>query len=126
MQQSFLTADDIENFTVAEVLDKLQSETALPSGFTLTIVDTALFIYMLNVNDNIPSIKACIAVHEDHTVAVSLDGKSVSISQFADLFKGPLQRMSELINLMARVKSCSTADSQPRPIKVDINCQIDE
>jgi hypothetical protein len=60
---------------------------------------------------------------EDLSTTVSLDGKSVTASQFADLFTGPLRCMSQLVNLMARIKSLIT-DLPIRSLKLHINMAV--
>jgi hypothetical protein len=102
MEQLFFAADDISGLSVDELCDKLKAEETLPSGFIFTVVESVLFIYWLQVQDCIPCIKASIAVKNDCTVTVSLEGETVAASQFIDLFKGPAKRLSEII---ARIKS---------------------
>jgi hypothetical protein len=123
LEQSFHAADDISSLSIAEILERLKTETALPDGFNFTIADNALLIYLIHVSDNIPSIKACLAVQEDLKVVVSLDGKSVPGSQFTDLCKGSLKSMSDLVNLMARVKSWNE-EVHSRPLKMSIQMAI--
>jgi len=98
-------------------------EVTLPSGFTFTGVESVLFIYWLQVQDCIPCVKASIAVKNDSTVTVSLEGIPVAASQFVDLFKGPVKRLSEIVNLIARVKSW--IDSvESRPLKLSIQMAV--
>ena len=52
-----------------------------------------------------PRISASVTVNEDLTVCVSVDGQRTPSSQFADIVNNSLKTMSQLINLMARVKS---------------------
>jgi hypothetical protein len=119
LEQSFLDADDISSLSLDEVLVKLKAEAALPSGFSFNTVDSMLLIYWLQVQDSIPRVKACITLQVDFAVTVSLDGKSVEASDFADLFKGPVRHLSEVVNLMARVKSWAE-DVQSIPLKMSI------
>jgi hypothetical protein len=70
-----------------------------------------------------PLIKACLAVQEDLKVVVSLDGKSVPGSQYTDLCKGSLKSMSDLVNLMARLKSWNE-EVHSRPLKMSIHMAI--
>jgi hypothetical protein len=90
----------------------------------LTVIDGVLLIYRLQVHANIPSINACIALNEDLTTTVSLDGKLVPASQFQDLCKVSMQRMSALVNLMARVK-CWAEDKVSRPTKLNTQMAVD-
>ena len=60
-----------------EVHDKLRSETAIPSGFTVTSISpAALQICILAVTDDILRIKANIIVRDDFKVAMSLGDKA--------------------------------------------------
>lgn len=94
LEESFYDADNISSLSLADVVEKLQTETARPEGFTVTKLDTELLIYWLQVSDSVPSIRACITVKESLSTTVNLDGKSVTASQFAiDLFTGPLRSM---------------------------------
>jgi len=65
----------------------------VPQGFTVTLLNDALLIYMLELEDNIPSVVACITLKSDHTVVCSLQGKVVPASQFDDLAKGRLTQL---------------------------------
>ena len=49
MEQLFFAADDISGLSVDELCDKLRAEVTLPSGFTLTTVESVLFAYWLQV-----------------------------------------------------------------------------
>ena len=60
LEQSFYEADDISSLSLAEIVDKLKAETALPAGFTIAVVDSELLIYWLQLQDHIPRIKSCI------------------------------------------------------------------
>ena len=64
-----------------------------------------LFIYLLNVTDDVPRIAASITVDKDLTTVVSVDQKVVSKSTFNDLLTGDgVRKLSQLINIMMRVK----------------------
>jgi len=94
---------------VSDIAAKLLKETSLPQGFTITAVDDSLLIYLLQLNnDRTPSTVACIAMKSDLTVTCSLQGKVVSASQYEDPVK---YRVSQLVNLMDRLKSWHTDPS---------------
>jgi len=68
-------------------------------------------------------VKASIAVENDSTVTVSLEGKPDAASQIVDLFKRPVKRLSEIVNMIVRVKSW--IDSVPsRPLKLSIQLAV--
>ena len=68
-------------------------------------MNEALLIYMIEINQDIPSIKACITLNGDRTLTITIEKKIIPLSHFKDLTDGTVRRMSQLINLMARVKS---------------------
>ena len=61
--------------------------------FTVTLLNDALLIYMLELEDDIPSVVDCITLKSDHTVVCSLQGKVVPASQYDDLAKGRLTQL---------------------------------
>jgi len=108
MEESFLAADDISQLSTAEIADRLQKESTLPQGFTMKHIDQTLFIYIIQVTDDVPRIKGSITVKADRSPVVSVDDNIIPMSQFKDLASGSLTRLSQIVNLMARVKSlCS-------------------
>jgi len=117
--------DDISSWSLSEILDTLNAESALPAGFTSTKLDSILLIYMIHVSTSTQVFKACITLREDLSVTVSLDRKSVPASHFADIVKCPIRLMSQVVNLMARVKSWtedSCAISLKQYVDMAINC----
>ena len=105
LELSFLDSDNVSGLTVTQLADKLQGDEALPTGFTMTIIDDALLITILKLESCIPKITASINVNSDLSIAVTLDDSIVPASQFEDLIQGHVTHLSALINLMARVKS---------------------
>lgn len=101
LEQSFLESDDVSSLTVSQIADKLREDATLPSGFTITIVDNTLLMYMLKLVSGIPKITASININSDLSVAVTLDDSAVPASQFEDLIEGRVIHLSALINLMA-------------------------
>ena len=123
LEQSFNAADDISSWSLSEIFSTLNAETALPAGFTLTKLDSELLIYMIHVSTGNPVIQTCITLREDLSVTVSLDRKSVPASHFADIVTGPITLMSQVVNLMARVKSW-TGDPCAISLKVYVDMAI--
>jgi len=101
----------------------LDAETTAPSGFTMTLTDEALHIYLLDVTDDIPVVKASIAVKKDHTLMPTVDGKKIPASKFKDIVKGPLKHMSQLLNLMARIKNWSE-DPHARSLELQLQMTV--
>ena len=109
LEELFCADDDISGLTLAEIQSKLQGETAIPDGYSITLKDSKLFVYLLDVTDSMPQVAASIAIHEDFSTVVSVHQKLVSKSMYGDLLTdGVLQQLSQLINIMARLKSWSS------------------
>jgi len=89
----------------------------------MTCVGESLLIYLLQMTDNIPKVVACITVNSDRTVVCSVDDKAVPASQYNDLVDGAVQQLSQLVNLMARVKSWHT-DVSSRSFRFHIHTAI--
>jgi THAP domain-containing protein 1/3 len=105
LEQCFLEKDKISGLTISELKERLQSETTVPEDFNICITEQSLLVYLINVTEDIPKITGSIIVRSDFTMAVTVDEKVVPATQYHDLVKGPLRCMSQLVNLMARVKA---------------------
>ena len=123
LEESFRDSDDISALSLAEIRKQLKAETAVPQGFTMTCVDELLLIYLMQITDNIPKVVACITVNSDRTVVCSVDDKAVPASQYNDLVDGAVQQLSQLVNLMARLKSWHT-DVSSRSFRFHIHTAI--
>lgn len=113
LYKSFQAADDISSLSLEDLKQRLYAEPTLPTGFHVAITEQSMFIFLLEPNDAMPTIAANVTVHRDLTVIVSTKQQMVPKSQFADIVNGSLKTMSQLINLMARVKSW-TDESIPK------------
>ena len=95
----------------------------MPPGFNVTIIDDSLLVYLLYLNDAPPTVSACITLKNDFTVVCSLQGKVVRAPlQSSDLVKDRLTQMSQLVNLMARLKSWHT---DPSSASLSLHIQSD-
>ena len=63
-----------------------------------------MVIYWLSVDDDVAKVAASVIVKRDLTLVASVNGGIIPASLLAALVKGPIERMSQLINVMARVK----------------------
>jgi len=81
-----------------------------------------LLVLLLDVTGDLPRLAASIAVDEHLKVLVSVDQKLISSSRYNDLLSGDsLQNLSQLMNIMARVKSwTSGVSSISLPLAVDM------
>jgi len=64
-----------------------------------------------------------VTVRPDLTVVTRVDGREVSSDEYKDMLLAALQTMSQLLNVMARVKVwCEDQQSRPRLLKTAVNC----
>lgn len=116
--------DDLTFTSLEEIHDRLLSKGDLPDGFEMKIFDERLLIYRLGVEDELPKIKACITVKNDHTRSLSLDGKLIDDMIFDDLVPYVFQTMSQIYDTLVLIKAwCEPSD------KIDIsviNCFKDD
>lgn len=105
--EQFNLQDQITDVTVDELAAKLSAESAIPHGFQTIVVDGLLLIYLLHVNDFIPEIRASITIKPDLSFCCVVDKKKVPTSHLIDITTtgATLKTMSELVNVMARVKA---------------------
>ena len=99
--------DNISGLTVSELEERLRNETTVPQDFKICVCEQVLLPYVIKITEDIalPKIVGSIIVKSDFTLVVTVDEKVVPSSQFHDLIKGPLRSLSQLLNLMARVKA---------------------
>ena len=104
--ESFIGEEIISGLTLVDIDHKLKTEATLPSGFTVTILHNALIAYILALQDDgIPKISGSITLRTDLTLTVSVNAAVILASQFCDLCaNNQVQYLSQLVNLMARVK----------------------
>jgi len=123
LEESFSANDDISALTLSDIQAKLESETAVPDGYCRAIISSKLLLCLLDVDGDVPQLAACITLHMDLKPVVSVSGKLVSKSHYKDLLTGDaVKQISQLVNLMARVKSWATAEdrSMSRSLAVDM------
>ena len=104
LEQRLLVDDDISKLTLVEIANKLRSETTAPGEFTVTVMTDKLIIFNIAMKDDLPQIMCCITVRFDHTIVVSVDNKIVQQSAYSDLCGVKVKQISQLFNLMARLK----------------------
>jgi len=97
--------DSISHLDISGVADKLKTETT-PEGFNILLLSqSCLLISIFDVSGDVPKMRASISVNSDLVAAVSVDEKLVAVCHFRDIVDGPVKQMSQLLNLMAIVKS---------------------
>ena len=119
LENALFAGDDVSSCTLAQLLQRLQSETAVPDGYNFLLEDNHLVIYWLRTENGLPSVISSVTVNSDLTVVASVDGVILPTSVLSDLVKGPIERMSQLINLMARVKAHGE-DSRSRSLQCSV------
>jgi len=125
LEQSMLVSDDIAGLTLPEVQQRLQSEDCLPEGYKVTVIDNCLLAYLLTIRDGVPTITGSVVLDSDLAVTVSLDGHCVSSSHYEDVVKGSVASLTQLMNMMARLKSWVTEPSQkPTAVCIDIAVNV--
>jgi len=105
LSESFFTADDITLLTVENIEQRLNSEPTVPSGFRTIIIHDALHIYMIGVKDETPAVVACLTIRRNLTVSATSHGALIPESQYRDIVDGSVTTMSQLVNLLAHLKS---------------------
>jgi len=106
LEASFNADDDLTQLSHSDIADSLKSESAVPDGFIVNSVDDSLLLYLLQMTNHIPKVVSCICLKHDMSVVCSLDDKLVPASQYCDLLtNGRVSKLSQLVNLMARMKS---------------------
>ena len=122
LEETFRKEDDLADASITDIAERLQHETATTlQGFTVSVVNQTLLIYLLEINNDVPHIRASILVKSDYSLVLSMDGKTIPCSQFKDIIPGRLQLLSQLINLMARVKSwCDEPRSRSQELMISM------
>ena len=106
--------DSVTSLTAEQMTDKLVTESALPRGFQLSLIDGMLVIYRLQIDESVPEVQASVTVAADLTVVVALNHKQVAPSRYRDLVPGSLQTVSQLLAVVTRINDWCN-DIQPTP-----------
>ena len=122
LEETSRKEDDVADASITDIAERLQHETATTlQGFTISVVNQTLLIYLLEISNGVPHIRASILVKSDHSLVLSMDDKTIPCSQFKDIIPGRLQLLSQLINLMARVKSwCDEPRSRSQELMISM------
>ena len=124
LEASFHASDDITSLSNSEIIDKLKSDSTVPEGCLFTVIDERLLLYLLQMINDVPKIVCCVCLKRDLQVVCSLEDNVVPQSQFSDLLTdGRVTQLSQLINLMARMKSWHT-DPSSKPLSLDVQTAV--
>jgi len=123
LEESFTADDSLSELSLAEIADKLKAQSTVPQGFIVTATDESVLMYLFRMTNDIPQVVKSVTLKSDMTLVCSLNDKAVPASEYRDLVKGPVKYVSQLINLMARLKSWLT-DSSSRSLSLDIHSAI--
>jgi len=124
MEASFRQEDDISKLPITDIAERLHNDETVPDGFTVCLNGQTLLVCLLEITHEVPSIKASVSIKPDLSVALSLDGKVVPQSQFKDIIHDRLSLMSQLTNLLARVK-CWCDQPQTRSQEMLLGMAVD-
>ena len=103
-QHDAFTADDaITSLTLQQLKDRLATETTVPGGYHVALVEEVLVIYRLCVIDAVPRLQGSLTISETLDVSVHADGRHIQSAEYRDIVPGSLETMSQLLNLLARV-----------------------
>lgn len=101
---TFCASDSICNDDFHTVLQRLNAEKGRPTGYHVTIEENSLCIYMLEIKPSF-HISCYICLAEDRRVSIGVSGVPVKSTRFADLLtNGKVTTLSQLVNIMSRVK----------------------
>jgi len=123
LEQSFFSNDDIAGLSLSTILQRLKAEACLPDDYQLAAVEDSLVACLIAVKTCVPSITGSIVLHSDFSVTVSLNGQVVSASQYSNILKGTIDSLSQLLNIMARLKAWITEPSE-RPLALCIDMTV--
>ena len=124
LEELFRASDDISSLTLEDICGKLHKETSAPQGYTILVQSDILLMLLIVVTDDlVPEVKSSISLTRQLTCVVSVDGKIMHASAYADLVNGPISQLSQLVNLMARVKSWGE-DSAARPLSAHVGAAV--
>ena len=100
----------------------MQAETVVPEGYLTAVISNKLFIYLLDVDNDIPrlSVSASVTIDGDLQCTVTLNQSVVSARNYDDLVSGNLKQLSHLVDLLARLKAWTTND-RSRPLSVGLD-----
>ena len=70
LEETFRKEDDVADASITDIAERLQHETATTLlGFTISVL-----IYLLEISNDVPHIRASILVKSDHSLVLSIDG----------------------------------------------------
>jgi len=126
-QHDAFTADDvITSLTLQQLKDRLATETTVPGGYHVALVEDVFVVYRLCVTDAVPRLQGSLTVSEMFDVSVHVDGRHIQSAEYRDIVPGSLETMSQLLNLLARVKAwCEVVHSRPAdrfPLQSAVSC----
>lgn len=104
LESSLNDSDELFNHSLIDIEEMVKVAIA-PSGFFTQITNESLLVYSITLHNNIPQIDRCITILKDLNVTVSFLGDIVQPSQYVDIVPGNLSTLTQLLNLMARLKS---------------------
>lgn len=107
--KAFINLDMINKMTIEGLKEKLLTET-LPEGFYVDIIDGNLIVYCLIMSNQILKVSASMIIDQNMSFVININSNIVRNRDFADLCEKPghVCRISEILNIIARIKSFIT------------------
>ena len=122
LEESFIAEDDISSLSLEEIEHKLGTET-IPDGYLWKVIDQSLIIYQLEIKDFVATISASLLIKSDLNIVACLNDKIIPTDQYEDLVKGPIREMSQLLNMLARIKNWNS-DASQRPLDLSLKLAV--
>ena len=119
---SFVAEDNLEGSNLDDIANRLRKEKT-PEGYHISVVGDKLLLYFIETINHVPNISCSVTICRDLSVKCSLRAQLVPISQYKDLYSDRIRSISQILNLMARVKSWCT-DSSSRPLQLNIKMAV--
>ncbi len=120
-ETQFWDFDKVENLT--EIEDRLNDCSGVPSGFYPVRKEEFLALCYIEFDDDyIAMLKGSIAIHDSMEFSAVCLGKPLAAEIFAEIVDAKIGTMSEVTNLMARLKSFITGDQRVPWMTLAIDC----
>ena len=105
LQEDLFLADDLTSLTLREIQVQLEN-LERPTDFITQVFDDVLVLYVLKIKENVPFISSSISIDQSLSIKICYENEIVSRERYSDLLSSTtLKTFSQILNLMARVKS---------------------
>ncbi len=120
-ETDFWDSDRVESY--GEIEDRLKKEQGVPGGFCAVKNDTCLALCFIEFdNENIPVLKGSITICETMEFSVNCLERVVPAENFSEIAAQKIERISQVTNLMAALKSMISGDNKVPWMRMAIDC----